>query len=1200
MLHGVEWLGKKYNALSKASVNQSLLQTVDTLATRLAQADQAENPLQERRAAVLSLKGLAKDHPKEVTTQAAKALLDSLVKDTSLPPNAIGNHQAEDDVAKSLVECLLALCTPPEPSQASRVGLGFASSKKPSTPVAPAALDLFLDKPEPLHALLPLLSPQRTFYLRFSSLQLLALLLRHRKAVVQSHVLISPGGCGAILDCLLTTSPQGHSLGSSAEIIRNEALLLLPHLVDSNVDIQKLIAFEGAFEKLLDVVAQEGRIEGGVVVQDALEALEALLRYNVSNQNYFRETLSIPLLAPLLFYPPPLPPNAPAHLASTRDQQLEAFAFQPWEYDAADEFAAAEEEEQLAQGGHDAAGNTTAPKAPSGPRYIGDTQKLINARLVIGIAGLLVQGVGEGKRANQNALLSTGFLHALLDLAIASSAPVPLKTQALQVLALLLKDSRTVQDALGEATVAPVEPLQLQTAADLATADAPSDAAGDAEKLVIPQSQPATMVEFARLPPQSALLVLVNSALEGMAPPYRPIDGIPPRSLARAGPSSPALLAFRAAAVKALQSILRDNIDARLFIVASMAGVEGQPPETQPGHLLLEGLTKLPSNGSADGLEEHRALLSAWILGTVVRGSETVKGLARRLQWGGDGRVKMLPEGEEQATAKPDDDDDEDASFLSVLIGNITIAMRSQSDALKLERKAQRTAAGSIASPGPTSTTWSRILVSHLLLLSLFLYSSPKSIDAFLADSSNLQALVQLVAEGANGTEDSHLVVGLGTWILGTVYEWAPVGPAPEKEDATSSQDTKTTGGGKKKGKKQSQAKNEVNEKASTSDGKITRREIHDLLTSSIGLDQFEARLQRLSDDPRLKLVGPDVLDRVGGKIDPITAAIAAGSTSKEVGGATPATSADSSEEDGGPELWFDWTWAEFWRYEHVTITNSVLVPPHQTSREVAVEEPAELQDARLTIEQLKDEVARLGREVEGLNRLIAEGGTREEGLTTERDEVIGQLEAITGVKTTLESELTGLQGRLEALQGEHASRGEAHTQEATQAKERITTLEKALEAAGAQMTAFRSSKADGEEEQVRVLKEQLDASAKKGEEAERSKAEAEKEVETIRVELERLKTDAQSKDEEVEKLRRDLVEASSKKEERSEQDSSTTAATTTGADQARVTELEQENQDLLIMLDELSTKRKKDKERLKAKGEEVSEDEEEDEDDEE
>lgn len=281
MLHGVEWLGKKYSALSKAGPNPTLIQTITTFANRLheqpSSPDNADAAAQEKRGAILSLKGLAKDHPKEVASHAGSQLLDFLVAETS------GDRAASDDVIRSLIETLLTLCTPVEqPQPTSRIS--FGGRKIPAQPAIPLALDQFLETPQPLHALLPLLAPSRSFYLRFSSLQLLALLLRHRKTAVQSHVLTSPGGCGAILECLSTTSPSGHSLGSSAEIIRNEALLLLPHLVDSNADIQKLIAFEGAFEKLLDVVAQEGRIEGGVVVQDALEALEALLRYNVSNQ----------------------------------------------------------------------------------------------------------------------------------------------------------------------------------------------------------------------------------------------------------------------------------------------------------------------------------------------------------------------------------------------------------------------------------------------------------------------------------------------------------------------------------------------------------------------------------------------------------------------------------------------------------------------------------------------------------------------------------------------------------------------------------------------------------------------------------------------------------------------------------------------------------------------------------------------------
>lgn len=290
MLHGVEWLGRQYNALSKgAAANQTLIQTITTLAARLTQAPQSDNPAQESRAALLSLKGLAKDHSKEVGAHAGKELLAFLTQVVA----KTDADAAGDDIARTLVECLLAVCTPQEPpTQQAR----FGPAREPQPPAIPPALDQFLDSPAPLHALLPLFAPKRTFYLRFSAIQLLALLLRHRKTQVQSHVLTSPGGCGAILECLATTSSTGQSLGSSAEIIRNEALLLLPHLVDSNADIQKLIAFEGAFEKLLDVVAQEGRIEGGVVVQDALEALEALLRYNVSNQVSERTPLCMQLV----------------------------------------------------------------------------------------------------------------------------------------------------------------------------------------------------------------------------------------------------------------------------------------------------------------------------------------------------------------------------------------------------------------------------------------------------------------------------------------------------------------------------------------------------------------------------------------------------------------------------------------------------------------------------------------------------------------------------------------------------------------------------------------------------------------------------------------------------------------------------------------------------------------------------------------
>jgi intracellular protein transport protein USO1 len=72
--------------------------------------------------------------------------------------------------------------------------------------------------------------------------------------------------------------------GGASEMLRNEALLLLPALTAGNADLQKIVAFSGAFEKLLDIIQREGGIEGGIIVQDVLVAIGGLLRFNVSNQ----------------------------------------------------------------------------------------------------------------------------------------------------------------------------------------------------------------------------------------------------------------------------------------------------------------------------------------------------------------------------------------------------------------------------------------------------------------------------------------------------------------------------------------------------------------------------------------------------------------------------------------------------------------------------------------------------------------------------------------------------------------------------------------------------------------------------------------------------------------------------------------------------------------------------------------------------
>jgi hypothetical protein len=102
---------------------------------------------------------------------------------------------------------------------------------------------------------------------------------------------------------LVLTSPMGISrlmdlLSDSREIIRNESVLVLLNLTRGNAQIQKIVAFENAYDHLLDIMVAEGLSDGGIVVEDCILLIQSLLKSNNSNQNFFRETSKIPRLVP--------------------------------------------------------------------------------------------------------------------------------------------------------------------------------------------------------------------------------------------------------------------------------------------------------------------------------------------------------------------------------------------------------------------------------------------------------------------------------------------------------------------------------------------------------------------------------------------------------------------------------------------------------------------------------------------------------------------------------------------------------------------------------------------------------------------------------------------------------------------------------------------------------------------------------------
>ena len=76
---------------------------------------------------------------------------------------------------------------------------------------------------------------------------------------------------------------------------------MLTALTPTSSDLQKLVAFENSFDRIFGIIDAEGSLtHGGATVQDCLSLLANLLRFNVSNQSFFRETGWVKKFATLL------------------------------------------------------------------------------------------------------------------------------------------------------------------------------------------------------------------------------------------------------------------------------------------------------------------------------------------------------------------------------------------------------------------------------------------------------------------------------------------------------------------------------------------------------------------------------------------------------------------------------------------------------------------------------------------------------------------------------------------------------------------------------------------------------------------------------------------------------------------------------------------------------------------------------------
>ena len=159
--------------------------------------------------------------------------------------------------------------------------------------VSRVVADQFCREDINLSMLLSLLSTNQAisdFYTRYNALKCLTSLLQVCSHTLQQHFLGSPTAVAKLMD-LLTSS-------ESMEAERNESLLLLTGLCKANVEIQKLVVFEGAFDVVFNIIAKEE--QSGVIVQDCLELLIHLMTQNSSNQLLFRESGHLPKIVELL------------------------------------------------------------------------------------------------------------------------------------------------------------------------------------------------------------------------------------------------------------------------------------------------------------------------------------------------------------------------------------------------------------------------------------------------------------------------------------------------------------------------------------------------------------------------------------------------------------------------------------------------------------------------------------------------------------------------------------------------------------------------------------------------------------------------------------------------------------------------------------------------------------------------------------
>ncbi|KAG9694031.1 hypothetical protein KCU95_g3162, partial [Aureobasidium melanogenum] len=256
----------------KAPIKQTAGDTIATLSSRLSSA----TLLEDRRAAILGLRSFAKQYPASVASGSLRDLIAVLRTDGL---GLTKDGEGDVDTVRLVLETLLMLFEPDR------------ESPEASEDIALWLADEFSQRQDNITILLDLLD-QPDYYARIYSIQLLTAISTSRPERTQECILQAPLGTARLVGVL----------DDGRDAVRNAALLLLVDLTNvSQTELQKLIAFEDAFQRTFNLIQSEGGLaEGGIVAQDCLSLLANLIRHSHSNQALFRESGCVPRLIELI------------------------------------------------------------------------------------------------------------------------------------------------------------------------------------------------------------------------------------------------------------------------------------------------------------------------------------------------------------------------------------------------------------------------------------------------------------------------------------------------------------------------------------------------------------------------------------------------------------------------------------------------------------------------------------------------------------------------------------------------------------------------------------------------------------------------------------------------------------------------------------------------------------------------------------